>query len=107
MKVRVANVADWISTSGANNDCQQKVVHQPQKRNGDVSELLPVYSPRRSRKKNAWDCKVAVFVGCMRSISYMLDHGDWDGFDSVWRRVFLGVSSELSLQTEVDLALTS
>jgi hypothetical protein len=43
----------------------------------------------------------------MRCIGYMLNHGDKDGFDSVWRRVFLGVSSELLLQVEVDLALTS
>ena len=28
------------------------------------------------------NCKVAIFVGCMRCISYMLDHGDRDGFDS-------------------------
>ena len=46
-------------------------------------------------------------MGCMGCISDMLDHGDRDGFDSVGRRVFLGVGSELSLQTEVDLALAS
>ena len=53
------------------------------------------------------NCKIAIFMGRMRCISYILDHGDRDGFDSAKRRVFLGVSSELLLQTEVNLALMS